>query len=288
MNMLCVVHRCRPAMGTLFEAWLVGEDEEHLAAVGEAALDEVARLEQLLSRFDPRSEISRLNRTAAQEPVLVDVEVFGILKTCHGYWKATDGYYDIAASSPTSSVATRPSTGDIELDEQRRTVRFTHPGVRLDLGGFGKGYALDRAGLILKEFGIQHACLHGGTSSVIAVGRDEHGGPWQIGIRDPWAGDAAVELGRVEVADRGYSCSAVFGPGEQRSDVVDPHAGEPLTTQAACGVLAADALEAEILSTALLSMGKERAAAYTRRSGSARLAVAWIERAGETSRIVWL
>src|SRR5438132_927598 len=72
----------RVAMGTYFEVFLAGDDEEHLRAVADAVLDEVVRAERLLSRFDPASEVSRINRLAGQQPVLVDVEVLDVLRTC--------------------------------------------------------------------------------------------------------------------------------------------------------------------------------------------------------------
>jgi len=86
-------------MATQFETLLVGDDEEHLAAVAEAMLDEVSRIERLLSRFDAASEISRINREAAGGEVLVDREVFAILQLCERYWQQTDGYFDVAAKA---------------------------------------------------------------------------------------------------------------------------------------------------------------------------------------------
>ena len=205
------VHGCRPAMGTLFEAWLVGEDEEHLSAVVEAIFDEVVRLERLLSRFDPRSEIARVNRLAAEQAVQVDHEVFGILQTCGDYWQQTGGYYDVAATqlrAAPSVFDSRASFADVVLDAERHTVRFTNPAVMIDLGGFGKGYALDAAAEILVGFGIEHAFLHGGTSSALARGRNQQHQPWLLGVRNPWSQESARELRQLPLSDRAYSCSA--------------------------------------------------------------------------------
>jgi FAD:protein FMN transferase len=285
-----VVHGCRPAMGTLFETWLVGDDGEHLTAVSDAVLDEVVRLEHLLSRFDPRSEISRINRQAHEQPVLVDVELFDILQTCRRYWRQMDGYYDVAATRTIDDLSSpRPSFAGVVLDEERRSVRLTDRRLKIDLGGFGKGYALDAAAEILTRFGVSRALLHGGTSSVLARGSDEHGQAWPVGIRDPSAtADDARELCTLRLRDQGYSCSATFAPGQPVSDIVDPRAGTPLVEQAACVVVAATSLEAEILSTALLSMGKSRAAAYTEEHADERLAVAWIDEAEGRPEVNWL
>src|SRR5436305_1118106 len=121
--------RCiRPAMATRFEVFLVGVDEEHLMAVGEAALDEVSRVERLLSRFDPASETSRINREAGSRPVLVDREMFAILRDCRDWSERTGGYFDLCAGSV---------PGSISLDDEARTVRLLDRAARLDFGGFG-------------------------------------------------------------------------------------------------------------------------------------------------------
>src|SRR5688500_16810135 len=88
----------RPAMNTWFEVLLLGDDPENLQAAGEAALDESERVEKLLSRFDPASEVSRINREAANSPVLLDLELAEILETCRKAWMETHGYFDITAN----------------------------------------------------------------------------------------------------------------------------------------------------------------------------------------------
>ena len=280
MSSLKSIHRARPAMGTLFEAWLIGDDDEHLTAVAEVALDEITRLERLLSRFDPRSEMARINRLAAAEEVLVDREMFDILATCHRWWRTTDGYYDIAAANGTFDA--------VVLNVPQRTVRFTQSGVMLDLGGFGKGYALDRAGEILREQGVTRAILHGGTSSILACGFAANGQPWPIGIRNPFAADEAPELCQLRLTDCGLATSAVLNPGQQVSDIIDPQTGQAIAEQAACVVVAPTAVDSEILSTALLSMGRDRARAYTERHAAPGCSVSWIDSRDGVATLDWL
>src|SRR5690606_18158671 len=138
----------RPAMNTWFEIVLHGNDPEHLSAAGEAALDEIERIEKLLSRFDPASEASRINREAAVSPVLLDIEMTGIIATCQQAWFDTDGYFDITVGS-----AGDAGFLNIEFDEEARTIAFRASNIRLDFGGFGKGYALDCAAQLLREAG---------------------------------------------------------------------------------------------------------------------------------------
>ncbi len=237
-------------MGTLFEVLLRGEDEEHVVAVAEAVLDEVVRVERLLSRFDPGSEVSRINRLASRETVLVDREVAELLQICIGAQAWTGSAFDITASALQPDA---PIGGNgIRFDPSRRTIAFDNLRVQLDLGGIGKGYALDRAAQLLDEYGIEHALLHGGTSSVLARGSDFDSRPWRIAFRDLSGSDQFVEL-----VNAALSCSAV----SEQQDIIDPLTGRPLVEPSAVAVVASTATHAEILSTALVCLGPDRAAA---------------------------
>jgi thiamine biosynthesis lipoprotein len=273
------IERQRPAMGTWFAVALVGEDVEHLGAVAEAVLDEVERIERLFSRFDPRSEIARINREAGGRPVLVDREVLDILLTCQAAWERTGGCFDVAAGQGTFAAVT--------IDRLARYLRLGQPGVVLDLGGVGKGYALDRGADIVRTHGVESAFLHGGTSSVLAWGSDEDRRPWTVAVRDPFAPTReAAELFRVRLDGCGFSCSATRAAGQAVSDLVDPRTGQPLEGRSACVALAANATQAEILSTSLLCMGKAMAIEYAARYGGIEpFHVAWIE--SPDDRPVW-
>ena len=246
-------------MATLFEDWLVGEDEEHLGAVAEAALDEVQRVERLLSRFDPAGEIFRVNREAVNRPTLVDRELFGVLADCRVRFEQTEGYFDVCAD--TRIGVSLP----LFLDETGRTVQLTEPSASIDLGGYGKGYALDAAACVVREHDITAGFLHGGTSSALALDAPTTDNSWLVGVRDPFAEDER-ELTQVQLLRRGLSSSAAFNRTADNSDVIDPVEPHALTRQSACTVLAPTAVDAEVLSTALLVMGKARAIDYLRRT----------------------
>jgi thiamine biosynthesis lipoprotein len=259
-----LVQSTRPAMGTLFEALLIGDDREHLDAVAAAVLDEVERIERLLSRFDPRSEISRLNRHAGERPVLVDRELFDLLAVCLDAGQATGGAFDIAAVSRPAGFYDSP----IRLDASRRLVQFALPEIQLDLGGIGKGYALDRAAEILASQGVTSALIHGGTSSVLARGLTAECAPWRIDIGPA----ASSRASTIELKDEALSCSAV----DSQADIIDPASGRPLVASRGCGVIALTATEAEILSTALLCMPPSRAARF---AAQRHLNVVWFDNA---------
>jgi thiamine biosynthesis lipoprotein len=275
--------RCeRLAMATRFEILLVGDDEEHLQAVGEAALDEVSRIERLLSRHDPASEVSRVNLEAAWRPVRVDRELFAILEDCRAWFARTQGYFDICATEIASSARYDRA---VELDSETHTVKFLGLSTRLDFGGYGKGYALDQAGRVLDEFGVVAALMHGGTSSVLARGRSERGTAWRIGLRDPFGRTPGAEVEWLDLVDRGLSSSAAFGPGQETSDIVDPIRSRLLDESAAITVVAPSALEAEVLSTALLAMGQTRAVPFLDAFPDCR--AAWVVEHGNRIEVVW-
>lgn len=276
-------------MGSLFEAVLLGPDDEHLDAVASAVREEVERIERLLSRFDPRSELARINRQAANGPVRVDHEMFDLLDACRHWWKHTDGYFDIAAAVSAQADENKPATmAEVVLDPGAPSVMFARPGIQLDMGGVGKGYALDSAAEILAHFSVERFFLTGGTSSNLARGLEPDGQMWRMGVRDPWAEDPRAEICQLPVVDRATSYSAITRAGQNESDIIQPCTGRPLAGQAACLVFARLATEAEILSTALVAMGKARAAEYIGDLGMDGVDVAWIDRVDERAVVTWL
>ncbi|MBA4017885.1 MAG: hypothetical protein C0483_11975 [Pirellula sp.] len=269
-SMPVVVERARPAMGSLFQLRLIGDDAEHLADCAETALDEIERVERLLSWRDVRSETARVNREAATRPVLVDFEFAQFLATIKGAEKATAGFFDAAVQSRRAIVGADELW---EIEAEHRLVRFTRSGVRLDFGAVGKGYALDCAAAELRRFGVSQALLDAGTSSVLALGADEFGNPWPVGLRNPFTarpelrGTWPLELGQLRLGDLALSCSASHDAATSsgaESDLLDPATGRPVTQASAYAVVATNGIAAEVLSTALCAMGTVRAEAYTK------------------------
>ena len=158
-------------------------------------------------------------------------------------------------------------------------MQFSRTETAIDLGGIGKGFALDRAKEILARYGVDSALLSAGTSSILAVGQPALGAAWTVDLRHP-ADDRAVPIARLELVDQSLSCSATLRPGQAESDIVDPHRGLPLSGGDAVVVLAAEGVAAEALSTALLAMGRNRATQYLAGTAWNKLnvtAVAWID-----------
>ncbi len=279
----------RRAMNTRFELVLQGEREPALRAAGEEALDEIERLEAQLSLFRPTSEIARLNRDAARGPLKITPPVFHLLAHARALWELTAGAFDptigplmglwgfrggmVRAPAPAELAKARAAVGmdKVELNPADFTVRFSHPGVKLDLGACGKGFALDRAVGLLREAGVTRALIHGGTSSVFGLGHQADGRPWKVTLPAAPAlellpagpeEDGERVLAEFELTDTALGISAVSGrvaaaaAGNCWGHVLDPRTGEPVRRATLAAVVLPSAFEADALSTALLVLGE--------------------------------
>ena len=256
-------HRHR-AMATLFEV-LLPEEGEGSRSLAEILFDEIDRVENLLSRFDPVSEISRLNRNATKKAVRINAELFVLLAVCREYWTTTDGAFD-----PAGCFTDRPTHfGHVELDEKERRIAFKHPDLMLDLGGVGKGFALLQCREMLRGNGIQNALIHGGSSSVLAIGEGPLGKGWPVGLR----GNEKEEP--IHLSNESLSSSAVRDEERKKSDVIDPKRKKRLSASLACTVIGKDPVAVEILSTSFLVMGKGKTETYLEHNKREDVRVIW-------------
>lgn len=265
------------AMASRFELVLFGEEPVRLRAAGEAALAEIQRIGEKLTRFRAMSDIGRINAAAAGEPVRVEAPVFELLRTCRQLCAVTGGAFDVTVAPLMQAWGFSRSSGRIpdaaelevlmqrtgmhlvELDEQHRTVHFARPGVEIDLGAIGKGYAVDEAVLLLREYGVERAFLHGGTSTMAAIGTPPDADAWHVAIPHPETqGSPEPDILRtVALVDETLSVSAVWGRafevhGTSYGHVLDPRVGKPVTGALLAAVQHESATIADALSTALL------------------------------------
>ncbi len=255
-------------MACRFEVTLSDENARHVPAA-RAALDEVDRIEDVLTVFRDGSEVARVNREAALAPVAVSPTLFSLLERCRALHEATGGAFD-----PTSTPLSRcwgflaregrlPPVADIEaaravvgmdkveLDPVARTIRFLVPGVGLNFGGIGKGYALDLVSELLRQRGVTRALVSAGGSSVLAFGGGEG---FPVDVTSPRREGV---IARLRLHDAGLGTS---GAGEQFFEVegrryghvIDPRTGWPAVGLLSASVVAGTAAEADALSTAFL------------------------------------
>jgi thiamine biosynthesis lipoprotein len=282
----------RHAMATRFELVLHGHDPVFLRAAGEEALDEIDRLENRLSLYRPGSEIAQINARAARGPVRVTPDVFALLQQAQSLHAETDGAFDITIAplvrcwgfmgatgkmpSPDEVARARECVGmhHVHLDPQAGSVQFARDGVMLDLGAIGKGYAVGQAAEILRAAGVNSALIHGGTSTVYAIGHPPDDDAWTVAIEPPPPGvplagapprPLAVlpaQLESIRLRHEAMSVSAVWGrsffaDGKLLGHVLDPRTGHPVNRALLAAVVLPSATETDALSTALLVLGTE-------------------------------
>jgi len=263
-----VIEACR-AMATQFEFLLWGEDEGHLRSAAREGLEEVRRIHWQLSLFEPGSDVAEINRTAAIGPVRTDPRLIALIERCRELQRLTDGAFDITIGSLMRRLGFRGSDEEtpnsvvgmqhVITDAEKNTVSFDCEGMELDLGAIGKGYALDMPADILRECRVGGALLHGGTSSVLAIGTDPQGEPWRVAIRDPLRAESTLEI--VQLCDGALGVSAPHGRTVTRGGTVMGHVLDPLSGRSAshlrvAAVACTSAADADALSTALLVRGE--------------------------------
>lgn len=276
-------------MHTRFELLLHGPDAVALRAAGEAALNEVERLEDQLSIFRPASEISGVNRLAADRPVRVSPPVFRLLQSAQELSRLSEGAFDPTVAPLMRCWGFLGGTGHLPSSEEIRTaratvgmhwvelgpdeftVRFRRRGMMLDLGAIGKGYAIDCAAEVLKEAGVVSAFLHSGTSSCFAIGSPPDVPVWRTAIPDPRPGCCGEPdpsraghgiLAEIDLRDGALGVSGIHGKcfhqdGRAFGHVLNPRSGAPPAWAILAAVCLPSAMESDALSTALLALGQE-------------------------------
>lgn len=202
--MITMYHKCL-AMNTCFEVILHGSAEGQLKAVAEAAMNRIKELESHFSPYFPDSELNRVNKRAAVEPVIVSEEFLDVLEVCGKAWKVTKGAFDASIGglvqawieSRLSKCASDPEVlrawvnsvgwGKVKIDRGKRTVHFESEKLQIDLSAIRKGYTLDQLVPIIRGAGIKSALLHGGARTIWCFGKSPAGTPWRVGVRPPMA-----------------------------------------------------------------------------------------------------
>lgn len=237
---MSAVRGATAAMGTRFEIVVASDDEYRVRPFIEAALREIEDLHTKLTCFARDSLIAHINRNAFCTSVGLDVATFELFEQATAVRHQSRGAFDITLG-----------TGNIVLDRNARTIAFDRAGVTLDLGGIAKGYALDCAAEILRAGGIDAALLHGGASSVLAIGAPPDGTAWRVALA------RACTLPYVDLCNQALSVSRPFSQIRiGRTHIVDPRSGAGLQHRFFAVVLGPSACLADAWSTALAVLGE--------------------------------
>jgi thiamine biosynthesis lipoprotein len=242
----------------------------------DAVMDEMRHIDSDMSTYKPDSEVSRVNALAARGPVKISKELFDLLTTALEYSRITNGAFDITYASvgfmydfrahhhpdEQQIAAALPAVNyrHVLLDPKTTTVRFSQPGVRIDLGGIAKGYSVDRGIEILQRAGIKHAYVSaGGDSRIIG---DRFGKPWIVGIRHPDRKDEVIL--RLPLVDTAISTSGDYEHyfdenGVRYHHIIDPRTGHSASMVRSATVIAATATRTDGLSKTAFVLGAEAA-----------------------------
>jgi thiamine biosynthesis lipoprotein len=263
-------------MGTRIVVELWADDRDKGNAAIEAVLAEMRRIDESMSTYKPTSEVSRVNAQAAEHAVKLSPELFDLLTAALEFSRITQGAFDITYASvgylydyrehvrPSEAQIAKALPGidyrHVLLDSAARTVKFSQPGVRIDLGGIGKGHAVDRGIALLQGRGFKHALVTAGGDSRI-VG-DRFGQPWVIGIRHP---DRREEvIAKIPLEDAALSTSGDYERyfdenGVRYHHILDPHTGKTARKVRSATIIGPTATRTDGLSKTAFVLGAERA-----------------------------
>ena len=271
------IKKHRVVMGTVVEITVIGRDGERVAAVIHEAFEEMARIEGLMSWKISDSEVSRINRWAGVKGVAVSPEVMTVIRRALAISMASEGYFDISigtlidlwgfgeegghvpAMDDVKETLRSVNYRAIHVNEEASTVMLGNVGMRIDLGGIAKGYAVDRAFEVLNSRGYRNAIVNAG-GDMRAGGRKARG-PWVIGIQDPRDRSrllATFDAVGISIATSGDYERYFVVDGVRHHHLLNPFTGFPARECRSVTILAEDTLSADGLATAVFVMGPER------------------------------
>jgi len=264
-----------------------GGSKARVEKAADEALAEVKKVEDSMNFFDPKSEISRINRAAGKKAVEVSDEVLEVISLSKSYGEETAGAFDIAvgpliplwgfgenpripSQSEIDRVLPLVNLEDIEIDGETKTVLLKRPGMMIDLGGVAKGYAADKAIETLKKRGVTQALITTGSTTRVLDSKPD-GEPWRIGIEHPRK--SGQTIGILNLVDKSVSTSGDYQryfikDGKRYHHILDPKTGKPAGGVMSITVVAGrSCAEADILSTAIFVMGYPRGMSFIEKTG---------------------
>ncbi len=249
------------------------EDEQKAQRISTEVFAEFDRIEQQMSRYIERSELSFINRHAYEKPVEVSNSLYKVLKAAMNISYLSEGAFDITFASVGFMYDFRerrqPLKADLEsnlplfhfqnvrLDDEKQTINFKKKGTLIDLGGIAKGYAVDQGVAILKRQGVEYAHLSAGGDMRLLG--DKKGSPWIIGIRNPRdesKQSIVLPLTNTAISTSGdYERFFMNEKGERIHHILSPKTGKPVKGMRSVTVLANDSMTSDGLSTAVFVLG---------------------------------
>lgn len=233
------------AMHTRIDILLCGESESDLKYITKEIYNRIQSIEKTGNCFNKESELSYVNTIASYKPVKISPELFSLISETIYYNKLTSGYFDVTVNSENHN---KESISNIVLQEKDSTIYFKEKGLKINLSGLIKGYALDSIRQILDKSGISDSLINMGNSSVIAIGNHPNGEGWKVGINN--ATDTSPSK-KILLKNQCLTTSGNDTLG--RKHILDPHSNKYIEGLAQISVITERATEGEVLSTALFA-----------------------------------
>jgi thiamine biosynthesis lipoprotein len=271
-----VFHKSLKLMGNRFQLSAVGETEEWAADCIDAGIAEISRIEKLLTTFNEESETALINRKAGIEPVAVSREIFALIQRSVRISQATQGSFDITYGSvdkrlwnfdtnlnslPDAATASKMvrliNYRNILLSETDLTVMLKEKGMRIGFGGIGKGYAAERAKLIMQGKGVESGIVNA-SGDMATWGFQPDGSPWTIGIADPNMQNrifSYMNISNLAVATSGNYEKFILVKGKRYSHTINPKTGLPVTGIKSVTIVSPNAEIADAMATPVMIMG---------------------------------
>lgn len=294
------VHKKKYIMGTVYEIVAYDPSPQRASLAVDKALQEIVRLDGVMSNFKPDSDLSRLNRNGHFHPQPVSPDLYDAIRESLTYSRLSDGQFDITVA-PLVDLWKAALRGDrvpsAEEQEKLRDcvgyqkiqlmppnrVRFHSTCMRIDLGSIGKGYAVDRAADILRSYGIKSALINAGQSTIYGLGAPPGKTAWLVHLRDP---SGKVDP-QVLLCDESVSTSEQTPPSLLGNDaaghIIDPETGQPLQTSYALSIVAKSGTASDALSTTLLLLGPAKGTPIVK--GLEDAAAIWVSPEGRTELV---
>jgi len=262
------------AMATIYEIFIQHENYGYAEGAAHEAFKVVDRLEEELSRFIENSDISRVNNLRAFESTKIGLSTFDCLEAAKRIFEETNGAFDISigplyqiwlnkdktlrqpSDHELANARYRTGLHLVKLNKSEHTVKVLRDNLHLDLGGIGKGYAVDKVGELLMEWGINTALIHGGKSSVLALDAPDGLQGWPVTLTR--SDKTAKTIAKVHLRNL-----ALSGSGLQKGQhIINPREGKPVQKRSGSWTIAPAAVEGDALSTAFMIMNPEEVEAY--------------------------
>ena len=255
--------------------WHDGQNPESAKTIASRVFQEFERFDKRYSSYKPESDLSLVNRQAAHSPVVITEEFMTLIQQSFMFSELSGGLFDITYATvgaqydyrqgvkPSSKALSQTlplvSFKSIELDTQNTTFRFKQPGIKIDLGGIGKGFVVDQASQILQDSGVRDAAIFAGGDSRYLGMKD--GQPWSVGIRHPRQSNETalvVPLANTAISTSGdYERFFIDDKGERHHHIIHPKTGVSPHELVSATVIANEAITADALSTSVLLAGVE-------------------------------